>query len=66
MDRFEALKQEISAMNLNDFMRIYVDNDDVKDFICSDIKVPYAHCIGHQEYNCTECIKAYLESEVNK
>ena len=66
MTQFDKLKAEISAMSLDDFMRTYVDNEDIKDFICSDIKVPYAHCIGHQEHNCTECIKAYLESEVNK
>lgn len=66
MTRFEALKKEISAMSLDEFMKRFVDNDDVKDYICSDIKVPHAHCIGHKEHNCNECIKSYLESRVEE
>lgn len=64
MTRFEELKKEISEMSLNDFMKHFVSDEGVKDYICSDIKVPYAQCIGHQEHNCVECIKAYLEGNV--
>lgn len=66
MTRFEKLKKEISEMSLEDFMKHFVSGEGVKDYICSDIKVPHAHCVKHQEHNCTECIKAYLESEVAK
>lgn len=64
MTRFEELKKEISEMSLDDFMKHFVPDEGVKDYICSDIKVPHAHCIGHKEHNCNECIKAYLEGDV--
>ena len=51
-------------MSLDDFMKHFVSDEGVKDYICSDIKVPYAQCVDHQEHNCVECIKAYLEGNV--
>ncbi len=66
MTRFEKVKKEISEMSLNDFMKFFVSDEGVKDYICSGIKVPHAHCIGHKEHDCTECIKAYLEGEASR
>ena len=65
MDNFKKLKQEIFAMSLDDFVKRFVA-EGTRDYICSEIKVPHAQCINHQQHNCVECIKAYLESEVAK
>lgn len=60
MTKFEELKKEILEMSLDDFMKHFVSDEGVKDYICSDIKVPHAQCIGHNEHDCIECIRAYL------
>ena len=65
MDNFEKLKQEISAMNLDEFMTHFISGKGIKDYICGDIKVPHALC-KNADYDCLECIKAYLENEVEK
>lgn len=65
MTRYDKLKAEINAMSLNEFIKHFVA-EDTKDYICSEIKVPHAQCINHQQHNCTECIKAYLGSVVEK
>ena len=65
MTRFEELKKEISEMSLDDFIKNFVA-EDMKNYICSEIKVPHAQCINHQEHNCVECIKAHLGSVVEK
>lgn len=60
MPKFEELKKEIYEMSLDDFMKLV--GEGIKDYICSDIKVPNAKCINHQEYDCIECIRAYLQN----
>ena len=65
MNRLDKVKKEISAMSLDDFMKHFVV-EGTRDYICSEIKVSHAQCINHQQYNCTECIKAYLEGEVKE
>lgn len=63
MTRYDKLKQEISAMSLDDFMKHFVVGGNAKDYVCSEIKVPYAHCVDHHTHNCGICIREYLESE---
>lgn len=65
MTRYDKLKQEINAMSLDEFMK-HIVAEGTKDYICSEIKVPHAQCINHQEHNCVECIKAYLKGEVEE
>lgn len=65
MDRFEQLKAEINAMNLDDFMKHFISGKGIREYICGDIKVPHALC-KNADYDCLECIKAYLEGEVTK
>lgn len=62
MTKFEELKKEISEMSLDDFIKCFIMGEGTKNYICSDIKVPHAQCINHQEHNCIECIRAYLNS----
>lgn len=63
MTQFDKLKAEISEISLDDFVKHFVE-EGTKDYICSEIKVPHAKCVNHQEHNCVECIKAYLEGDV--
>jgi hypothetical protein len=64
MTQFEKLKQEISAMSLDDFIKLFIKRKDgVKEFVCSDIKHPKAHCTKTDDYSCTECLREYLKSE---
>lgn len=65
MTRYDKLKQEISAMSLDDFIKHFISGGNTKDYICGDIKVPHAQC-KNADYDCLECIKAYLEGEVEK
>ena len=65
MTQFEKLKSEISAMSLDEFFKHFILGKGVREYICGDIKVPYALC-KNADYDCLECIKAYLESEVAK
>lgn len=60
MTKFEELKKEINEMSLDDFIK-HIVAEGAKDYICSDIKHPNAFCTKKQEYNCEECIKAYLK-----
>ena len=62
---FDRIKKEISEMSLDDFVKHFVA-EGTKDYICSEIKAPHAHCMNYQEHNCVECIKAYLEGTVEK
>ena len=63
MTNFEKLKNEISGMSASRFVDL-LKGTAFKDYICGDIKVPHAKCVGHNEtYDCAECIIAYLESE---
>lgn len=63
MTRYDKLKQEISAMSLEDFVKHFVSGKGVKDYICGEIRVPYAHC-SKQDYVCVDCIIEYLKGEV--
>lgn len=65
MTRYDKLKQEISAMSLDDFIKHFISGGNTKDYICGDIKVPHALC-KNADYDCLECIKAYLESRVEE
>ena len=65
MTRYDKLKQEISAMSLDDFMKHFIVGAGMKDYICADIRVPHAQC-KNADYDCLECIMAYLEGEVEK
>ena len=63
MTRFEELKQEISAMSLDEFFKHFILGKGVREYICGDIKVPYAQC-KNADYDCLECIKKeYLRGE---
>jgi hypothetical protein len=65
MTQFEKVKQEISAMTLDEFFKHFISGEGIREYICGDIRVPHAQC-KNTDYDCLECIKAYLESEVNK
>ena len=65
MIRYDKLKAEISEMSLGDFIKSFVA-EGTKDYICSEIKVPHAHCMNHQEHNCVDCVTAYLEGNVEE
>ena len=65
MTRYDKLKQEISAMSLDDFMTHFILGKGVREYICGDIKVPHALC-KNADYDCLECIKAYLEGVVEE
>ena len=65
MTQFEKVKQEISAMTLDEFFKHFISGKGIREYICGDIRVPHAQC-KNTDYDCLECIKAYLESEVNK
>ena len=49
-------------MSLDDFIKHFISGKGIKDYICGDIKVPHAQC-KNADYDCLECIKAYLEGE---
>lgn len=63
MTQFEKVKQEISAMTFDEFFKHFISGKGIREYICGDIRVPHAQCINHQQHNCVECIKAYLEGE---
>ena len=63
MNQFEKIKKEISEISIDDFVKHFVA-EGTADYICSDIKVPHAHCMGKAERNCIECIKEFLKTEV--
>lgn len=62
MTQFEKIKQEISAMSFDEFFKHFISGKGIKDYICGDIRVPHAQC-QNANYDCLECIKAYLEGE---
>lgn len=65
MTRYDKLKQEISAMSLDEFFKHFISGKGIKGYICGDIKIPHALC-KNADYDCLECIKAYLESRVEE
>lgn len=65
MDNLEKLKQEISAMSLDEFMTHFIVGAGMKDYVCADIRVPAAHC-KNTDYICNDCILEYLKSEAKK
>ena len=65
MTRYDKLKQEISAMSLDEFFKHFISGKGIRDYICGDIKVPHALC-KNADYDCLKCIKVYLEGEVEK
>lgn len=65
MTRYDKLKAEINAMSLDEFFKHFISGKGIRDYICGDIKVPHAQC-KNADYDCLECIKAYLEGEVEK
>lgn len=65
MNNFEKLKQEISAMSLDEFFKHFISGTGIREYICSDIRVPHAQC-QNADYDCLECIKDYLKGEVEK
>jgi hypothetical protein len=63
MTQFEKIKQEISAMSLDEFFKHFISGKGIREYICGDIKVPHALC-KNADYDCLECIKDYLKGEV--
>ncbi|MEE0899255.1 MAG: hypothetical protein U0L88_16730 [Acutalibacteraceae bacterium] len=63
MTQFEKLKAEITEMSLDDFMSNFVTGKGMREYICSDIKYPHAHCTKTDDYSCIECLKEHLRGE---
>lgn len=66
MDKFEQLKAEINAMSLDDFIKHFVSDKGVKEYICGDIDFKTAECYMQAEHDCVHCIRKHLESEATK
>lgn len=65
MTQFDKLKQEISAMSLDEFFKHFISGKGgAKDYICGNIKHPQAHCTKTDDYSCLECLREFLRSEV--
>lgn len=65
MIRYDKLKTEISEMSLDDFVKHFISGKGIREYICGDIRVPHAQC-QNADYDCLECIKAYLEGNVEE
>ena len=65
MNRLEKIKQEISEMSLDDFIKHFISGKGIREYICGDIRVPHAQC-QNADYDCLECIRDYLKCEVEK
>lgn len=63
MTQFEKLKQEISAMSLDEFFKHYISGKGIRGYICGEIGHPIAHCTKADDYSCLECLKEYLRGE---
>lgn len=66
MTRYDKLKQEISAMSLDEFIKNFVSDKGMKEYICGDIDFKTAECYMQAEHDCVHCIRKHLESEVTK
>lgn len=64
MTQYDKLKAEISAMTFDEFFKLFISGKGIREYICGDIRVPHAQC-KNADYDCLECIKAYLEGEVD-
>ena len=65
MTQFDKLKAEISEMSLDEFFKHFILGVGIREYICGDIRVPHAQC-QNADYDCLECIKAYLEGTVEE
>lgn len=65
MIRYDKLKAEIYEMSLDDFIKHFISGKGIREYICGDIRVPHAQC-QNADYDCLECIKAYLEGNVEE
>ena len=63
MTQFEKLKQEISAMSLDEFFKHYISGKGIREYICGEIRHPIAHCTKADDYSCMECLREYLRGE---
>jgi hypothetical protein len=66
MNGFEQLKEEIAKMSIDDFIKNFVLDKGMKDYICSDIGFKTAKCYMTAEHDCVCCIRNHLESAVVK
>ena len=64
MTQFDKLKAEIDKMDVDKFMNTFISGRGMRDYICGDIKHPYAHCTKTDDYSCLACLREFLRGEV--
>lgn len=58
---FDCIKDKISKMSASEFL-LYFDTD-IENILCHEMPTECKHCEKDENYNCSACVKEYLERE---
>ena len=63
MSNLERIKNKIAKMSLTEFIE-FCGDESCENIICNEIRGENAFCRGNVLADCGECLKHFLESEV--